>query len=96
MKESDIMELIASSAGTLEINPLCYLRRWTTAGDGSKIDKLALEFLDIIGLRRFAVPTVIYSREFAGIKAEIENAIRKKLHDVADYLCEAMQNGYIV
>lgn len=96
MKKSDIMELVASECGTLEVNPFCYLRRWTVSALGSEVDKLALEFRSFNGMGRFEGSTVIESREYAGIKAEMENAIRSKLQEVADYLCTAMQNGYTV
>lgn len=96
MKKNDIMNLVAAENGSLAVNPICYLSRWTVSALGSKVDRLSVVFNDINGMGRFSGQVDIVSRDYAGIIAEVENAIRVKMQDVADYLCSALENGYTV
>lgn len=96
MKKTDIMDLIAADNGKLEVNPLCYLHRWTASAIGTKVDKLAVEFNSINGMGRFCGSVEIQARDYSGIVAEVETAIREKLNEVSDYLCNAFKNGYTV
>ena len=97
MKKIDIMNLIASQEGTLRVNPICSLRRWTVDPLGNEsVDKLMLDFCAINGMGRFVGIVEIHSRQYAGIKAEIEDAIRVKTQELTEYLCKALQNGYTI
>lgn len=97
MKKIDIMNLIASKEGTLRVNPICSLRRWTVDPLGNEpVDKLTLDFDAINGMGRFAGIVEIHSRQYVGINAEIESAIRVKTQELTDYLCKALRNGYTI
>ena len=96
MKKSDFMNLIASEDGTLHINPICSLRRWTVDCCGQPVDKLKLEFHAINGMRLYTTFAEIHSRDYDGVKVEIESAIRAKVQELSDYLCSAFRNGYTV
>lgn len=97
MKKSDIVNLISSSECTLRINPICELRRWTVDPLGNRpVDKLTLNFNAINTMGRFVGIVEICSRDYAGIKNEIEAAIREKMEEVTRYLCTALQNGYTI
>lgn len=97
MKKIDIVSLINSAEGTLRVNPICSLRRWTVDPLGNRpVDKLILDFEAINGMGRFVGIVDISSRDYTGIKAEIESAIRDRMQAVTDYLCTALQNGYTI
>lgn len=95
MKKNDVIALINSNDGTLRVNNICTLRRWTVDPMGNvPVDKLELDFTSINGVGKFAGIDEIHSRDFEGIKAEIEAAIRKRMQAYTDYLCSALRNGY--
>lgn len=97
MKKTEIMNLIASREGSLRVNPICSLRRWTVdPARNEPVDKLTLDFAAINGMGRFVGIVEIHSRQYAGIKIEVENAIRAKTQELTDYLCSALQNGYTI
>ena len=97
MKKSDIMALVESEEGTMPINPICSLRRWTVDPLGNvPVDKLTLDFHAINGMGRFVSIIEIKTRHYAGIKAEVEAAIRVKTQELTEYLCKALQNGYTI
>ena len=95
MKKSDLMNLIKSDEGTLRVNPICTLRRWTVDPlYDKKVDRLVLDFSAIDGLGRFCGSAEIESREYDGIVCEIEKAIYEKMKQATDYLISALKNGY--
>ena len=95
MKKSEIMQLVKSDSGTLEVNPLCTLRRWTVDPLGNrKVDWLELDFVAINKMGRFSGSVTISARDYSGIVAEIETAIKYRLERVAAYLCDSLRNGY--
>lgn len=97
MKKSDIMKLVNSSEGIIRINPICTLRRWTVDSLGNRpVDRLSLDFDSINGMGRFVGFVEIQSREYSGIIAEIESAIKAKMEEVSACLCTALKNGYSV
>lgn len=97
MKESEIVNLINSSEGTLRINPICTLRRWTVDPlYNESVDGLMLDFDAINKIGRFAGTVKIDSRDYDGIVREVEAAINDKMQQVSDYLVNALKNGYTI
>lgn len=97
MKKSEIMNLINSEEGRIRINPICTLSRWTVDPlYNEAVDGLNLEFDNINGMGRFSGIVCIESRDYAGIIREVEEAIRKRMQEVSDYLITALRNGYSV
>lgn len=95
MKKSEIMQLVGSDSGTLKVNPICTLRRWTVDPLGNRpVDRLDLDFVAINKMGRFSGSVAISARDYSGIVAEIEAAIRDRLERVAVYLCDSLRNGY--
>lgn len=97
MKKSEIVNLINSSEGTLRINPICSLERWTLDPlYNEPVDRLTLEFDAINSMGRFVGIVNIDSRDYDGIVREIEAAIENKMQQVSDYLVNALKNGYTI
>ena len=97
MKKSEIINLIQSAEGTLRINPICKLYRWTVDPlYGTPVDRLEIDFSSINGMGRFSGSIFINARDYKGIIDEIEAAIRMKTQELNDYLVNALRNGYTI
>ena len=96
MKKSEIMNLLKSETGTLRINPICTLRRWTYVDGHGSVDKLAVDFSAVCETGRFMGSVEIKSRDYDGIISEVDAAIRYRMAEVTEYLCKALRNGYTI
>jgi hypothetical protein len=82
MQKKEITRLVNSKDGTLRVNNICYLRRWTKDGIGRDVDGLTLEFDAINNVYFGAFENQIHSRIPSEIKEECRTLISKFLEEV--------------
>lgn len=92
--KKEIMELVNSEEGTLRINNVSYLHRWTKDGLGNKVDKLVLEFDNINHVNFGIANRDIESRDYDGIVRECEDLTNRFFAEVSRRLTSDLKAGY--
>ena len=92
--KKEIMNLINANEGTVKLNNVSYLRRWTEDGLGNKVDKLVLEFDSVNGVRFNLFKNEITSRDYNGIIEECESITNAFFEEVASSLTSDLRAGY--
>ena len=90
----EILNLLKSEEGTIKVNEICYLSRWTRDCLGNKVDGLKLEFYTINNVRHSIYPTTIISRQWNEIVEEIEKLNKLFLEELQMTLCKNIRTGY--
>lgn len=90
--KKEIMNLLKKEEGKLKINDRFQLNRYTKDALNEDVDVLRLEG-NLINV--FAYSKEIQSREFSGIKEEIEAAMKEALEEYAEKLLKDFRNGYL-
>lgn len=92
--KKEILDLVKSEEGVYRLNNISKLHRWTKTALDETVDKLRIEFDTIndvdFGLHSFEIE----SREYDGIIAECEKAIKTYLEEVAQTLIKNLKAGY--
>lgn len=92
--KKEILKLLKSEQGTLKVNEICYLRRWTKDGLGQEVDGLNLEFYTINNVSHSIYPTTIVSRDWNKIVEEVEQLNKLFLEELQRTLCKNIRVGY--
>ncbi|MEE0265275.1 MAG: hypothetical protein UD936_06565 [Acutalibacteraceae bacterium] len=92
--KKEIMELINANEGTVRLNAVSYLTRWTVNAMGEKVDMLRLEFDSINGVRYSVFKNEIVARDYNGIIKECEAITNAFFAEVARSLTNNLKAGY--
>ena len=93
--KKEINELLASANGSLRLNNICTLKRYTTNARGESGDWLRLDF-DTINNQDFGHNMVfIDAREWKKIVEECEVAIFDHMNYVSIQLANQLKSGYL-
>ena len=92
--KKEIMQLVNSEDGTLRLNNISILRRWTKNGLGDRVDRLEIEFDNINDVCFSIYDTSIKSRDYEGIMRECEEHTKRFLEEVESTLISNMRAGY--
>lgn len=92
--KKEIMELVNASEGTVRLNSVSYLSRWTVNAMGEKVDMLRLEFNSINGVRYSVYKNEITARDYNGIIKECEAITNEFFAEVARKLTNDLRAGY--
>lgn len=92
--KKDIINLVNSSEGTLRLNNISSLHRWTKDALGDDVDRLSIEFDNINNVNFSIVDREIKARDYAGIIAECCEKTQVFLQAVSETLCKNLSAGY--
>ena len=93
--KKEIMALLAEKDGYFRINNFAKLHRWTSNFTNKNLDKLAIEFDAINGVRFGIADTEIESREYAGIISECAAKMEQFWADVSERTIKELKAGHI-
>lgn len=96
MTKAELMQLVTTSenGATLRVNNFCTLRRQTIAPWNEKVDRVWLDLFAPCGYGRFTGAVEIKTRDYDGVKEEVQAAIKNRMDELTEYLCSAVKNGY--
>lgn len=92
--KKEIMNLVNANEGTVRLNEVSYLTRWTENAMGNKVDMLRLEFDSINGVRYSVYKNDITARDYNGIIKECEAITNAFFTEVAGCLTNNLKAGY--
>ena len=92
--KKEITRLLKQEEGTLKLNNLSRLRRWSKNLFGEKVDMLVLDFENVNNVRYSVGNTEIRSRDYEGILEEVKNMTALFLECVKLELINNLENGY--
>ena len=92
--KKEITRLLKQEEGTLKLNNLSRLRRWSKDLFGEKVDMLVLDFETVNNVRYGVGNTEIKSRDYEGVLEEIKNLTEQFLECVKLELINNLENGY--
>ena len=88
--KKELKELLKSEQGTLKINSVSVLRRWTKDALGTNVDKLVIEFSIT---RPYDYSYEIKSRDTQGIVSEIMKHQTEAFTNASDTLNRRLRGG---
>lgn len=91
--KSEITELIASGEGSVKINEITLLYRWTKDALGNDVDGLHVVFKYVSGVRG-GWTKEIAARDYDGIIAEIGAAAETYMQMCAEKMISNLRAGY--
>ena len=92
--KKEITRLLKQEEGTLKLNNLSRLRRWSKDLFGEKVDMLVLDFETVNNVRYGVGNTEIKSRDYEGVLEEVKNLTEQFLECVKLELINNLENGY--
>ena len=94
MMKKEITRLLKQEEGTLKLNNLSRLRRWSKNLFGEKVDMLVLDFDNVNNVEYSVGNTEIRSRDYEGILEEVKNMTEWFLECIKLELINNLENGY--
>ena len=92
--KKEITRLLKQEEGTLKLNNLSRLRRWSKNLFGEKVDMLVLDFDNVNNVRYGVGNTEIKSRDYEGVLEEVKNMTALFLESIKLELINNLENGY--
>ena len=91
--KKDIVNLIKSDKGSVKINEIIRLHRWTKNAIGEDVDCLMVSF-SYIGGTRYGCSIDVASRTYDGIIEEISVYFKIYMRDCTEQIIDNIRNGY--
>lgn len=91
--KSEIVDLVKSEGGSVKINEIALLYRWTKDGLGEDVDGLHITFKYVCGVRGGWSKEII-ARDYDGIIAEISAATETYMQMCAEKMISNLRAGY--
>ena len=92
--KKEIKKLLKKEEGSLRLNKISTLKRWTRNFFGKEVDMLVLDFENVNNVEYSVGNTEIRSRDYEGILEEVKNMTALFLECVKLELINNLENGY--
>ena len=92
--KKDIINLVMSEEGTVRINEITTIIRWTKNAVNAPVDRMVVTFAHVAGVRG-GQTFDISARDYDGILKEIADCTHIYLENCADQMIQNMKNGYL-